>query len=259
MRISDWSSDVCSSDLAAAALVSLAVSAGHAGFDPADPQRLVDAPLDWPTPDAWRTALESSRWVAHPDTAATESTPDAPLVHEHGLLYLRRYREYERHLAAGLHRIGAHPLDATGTESLAPLLTQLFPESTPNPPQTPHPASEPETAPQQPLLPPAGEGSRRAAEGAPALGLELSSPQHPPPSNTTPPTTHTPPPPPPPPPHPPPPPRRHRHRVPGPTPHPTLPRVHAQPTPDPAPRERTRNRPATSPSPACGRRCPKGG
>src|SRR3546814_16706043 len=38
--------------LAAAALVSLAVSAGHAGFDPADPQRLVDAPLDWPPPDA---------------------------------------------------------------------------------------------------------------------------------------------------------------------------------------------------------------
>src|SRR3546814_10836385 len=104
--------------LPAAALVSLAVSAGHAGFDPADPQRLVDAPLDWPTPDAWRTALESSRWVAHPDTAATESTPDAPLVHEHGLLYLRRYREYERHLAAGLHRIGAHPLHPTATETL---------------------------------------------------------------------------------------------------------------------------------------------
>src|SRR3546814_2270217 len=47
--------------LAAAALASLAVSAGHAGFDPADPQRLVDAPLDWPTPDAWRTAPASSR------------------------------------------------------------------------------------------------------------------------------------------------------------------------------------------------------
>src|SRR3546814_10340882 len=60
-----------------------AVSAGHAGFDPADPQRLVDAPLDWPTPDAWRADLESSRWVAPPAAATTESTPDAPPVHEH--------------------------------------------------------------------------------------------------------------------------------------------------------------------------------
>src|SRR3546814_8547639 len=83
---------------------------------------------------------------------------------------------YERHLAAGLHRIGAHPLDATGTESLAPLLTQLFPESTPNPPQTPHPASQPETAPQQALPPPAGEGARRADEGALDLDLDLASP-----------------------------------------------------------------------------------
>src|SRR3546814_7106187 len=63
--------------LAAAALVSLAVSAGHAGFDPADPQRLVDAPLDWPTTYAWRTALESSPCVAPPHTAAPDSTPDA--------------------------------------------------------------------------------------------------------------------------------------------------------------------------------------
>src|SRR3546814_2738507 len=98
---------------------------------------------------------------------------------------------YERHLAAGLHRIGAHPLDATGTESLAPLLTQLFPESTPNPPQTPHPASEPETAPQQALLPPAGEGARRADECALDLDLDPSSP----PTNTNsqqhPDTNHT--------------------------------------------------------------------
>src|SRR5690606_21686225 len=50
--------------LAAAALASLAVASGHAGFDPAEPQRLVDAAIDWPTPDAWREALEGSRWVA---------------------------------------------------------------------------------------------------------------------------------------------------------------------------------------------------
>src|SRR5690554_7657836 len=50
--------------LAAAALASLAVAAGHAGFDPAQPQQLVDAPIDWPTPETWRQALASSRWVA---------------------------------------------------------------------------------------------------------------------------------------------------------------------------------------------------
>src|SRR5690554_4996913 len=34
--------------LAAAALASLAVASGHAGFDPAAPQRLVDLPINWP-------------------------------------------------------------------------------------------------------------------------------------------------------------------------------------------------------------------
>src|SRR5690554_6314272 len=93
--------------LAAAALASLAVAAGHAGFDPAEPQRLVEEPIDWPTPDAWRQALESSRWVACPQAGDTESAADAPLVFEHGLVYLRRYREYERRLAEGLRHIGS--------------------------------------------------------------------------------------------------------------------------------------------------------
>jgi exodeoxyribonuclease V alpha subunit len=93
--------------LAAAALASLAVASGHAGFDPAQLQRLVDAPIDWPAFEPWREALRKSRWVALPETGDTESTPDAPLVYEHGLVYLRRYREYERRLAAGLHRIGS--------------------------------------------------------------------------------------------------------------------------------------------------------
>ena len=92
--------------LAAAALASLAVASGHAGFDPAEPQRLVDAPIEWPTPEAWRAALETSRWVARPDAGDIESAADAPLVYEHDLVYLRRYREYERRLAAGLRRIG---------------------------------------------------------------------------------------------------------------------------------------------------------
>src|SRR5690606_14105700 len=106
-----------------------AVAAGHAGFDPAQPQQLVDAPIDWPTPETWRQALASSRWVARPDAGDTESPADALLVLEHGLLYLRRYREYERRLAEGLHRIG-------------------------NPPPV--------------LPPPAGEDARRADGGPPA-------------------------------------------------------------------------------------------
>src|SRR5690606_25405455 len=95
--------------LAAVALASLAVAEGHAGFDPAEPQRLVDAAIAWPDIDTWREALEASRWVARPDCGDAESAPDAPLVLEHGLVYLRRYREYERRLAEGLRRIGHAP------------------------------------------------------------------------------------------------------------------------------------------------------
>src|SRR3546814_8772184 len=138
MRISDWSSDVCSSDLAAAALVSLAVSAGHAGFDPADPQRLVDAPLDWPTPDAWRADLESSRWVAHPAAANTDYTPEAPVLHQNGLVYLPPYRANEHHPPAGLPPIGAHPPQATPTATLLQPLTQPFPATAPHHPKTTH-------------------------------------------------------------------------------------------------------------------------
>ncbi|MGY0652808.1 exodeoxyribonuclease V subunit alpha [Luteimonas sp. A537] len=127
--------------LAAAALASLAVASGHAGFDPAEPQRLVDAAIDWPTPEAWTAALEASRWVARPDAGDTESAADAPLVYEHGLVYLRRYREYERRLADGLRRIGravphagaaaadADANDAQVPAHLAPLFAQLFPEA----------------------------------------------------------------------------------------------------------------------------------
>ncbi|MDC7807607.1 exodeoxyribonuclease V subunit alpha [Luteimonas sp BLCC-B24] len=113
--------------LAAAALASLAVANGHAGFDPDAPQRLVDVDLDWPSATAWRGDLEASPWVSHPDAADAESSADAPLVFEHGLLYLRRYREYERALALGLRRIGAHAPDVGGADALAPLFAQLFP------------------------------------------------------------------------------------------------------------------------------------
>ncbi|GGK16747.1 RecBCD enzyme subunit RecD [Luteimonas terricola] len=131
--------DTPDSVLAAAALASLAVASGHAGFDPAEPQRLVDAAIDWPTPEAWAAALEASRWVARPGAGDAESAADAPLVYEHGLVYLRRYREYERRLANGLRRIGrAVPHtgaaaddadDAQLPANLAPLFAQLFPEA----------------------------------------------------------------------------------------------------------------------------------
>ena len=127
--------------LAAAALASLAVASGHAGFDPAEPQRLVDTPVDWPTPQAWHGALQASRWVAIPDAGDAESANDAPLVYEHRLVYLRRYREYERRLADGLRRIGRAPpagiadgcdgRDVAATSGvpaqLAPLFARLFP------------------------------------------------------------------------------------------------------------------------------------
>ncbi len=124
--------------LAAAALASFAVANGHAGFDPREPQRLVDADIEWPAPEAWLEALAASRWVANPAEGDLESDPTAPLVLEgasegRGLLYLRRYREYERRLAAGLQRIGAQVPDATGIDAVASLFAQLFPQARPAP------------------------------------------------------------------------------------------------------------------------------
>lgn len=117
--------------LAAAALASLAVASGHAGFDPGAPQRLVDLPppLAWPTADQWMTALGNSRFVSRPEDQDADAVTDAPLVYEHGLLYLRRYREYERQLAHGLRRIEATSLAAADPAALAPLFTALFPHA----------------------------------------------------------------------------------------------------------------------------------
>lgn len=112
--------------LSAAALASLAVAHGHAGFDPAQPQWLAEPSADWPPADAWEQALQSSRWISVP--AAQEPAPtDAPLVYEAGLLYLRRYREYERRLAAGLQRIAAASPAPVDLARLSPLFTALFP------------------------------------------------------------------------------------------------------------------------------------
>src|SRR5690606_5685699 len=67
--------------LAAAALASLAVSQGHAGFDPAQPQRLVDAALPWPAPEQWSAQLAASRWISTAVDNSVESE-QSPLVWE---------------------------------------------------------------------------------------------------------------------------------------------------------------------------------
>ena len=114
--------------LAAAALASLSISHGHAGFDPARPQALLDAAIDWPAPQHWNDLLVASRWVATPQADVAAAT-DAPLVFDNGLLYLRRYREYERRLAAGLQRIAASAPPVADIGVLAPLFATLFPQA----------------------------------------------------------------------------------------------------------------------------------
>ncbi|MEB2233547.1 AAA family ATPase [Xanthomonas campestris pv. campestris] len=120
--------------LGAAALASLAVASGHAGLDPARASLLLDPrdgpPPTLPTPADWQRTLAASRWVAEP-TPDEPAAADCPLVLEHGLLYLRRYREYERRLAQGLRRIAAHPQPAFDAAALAPLFAQLFPQASP--------------------------------------------------------------------------------------------------------------------------------
>lgn len=114
--------------LAAAALASQAIAHGHAAFDPAQPWLLSDAAIDWPPADEWLAALRDSRWIATPTDGAVAHR-DAPLVLERGLLYLRRYREYERRLAAGLRRIAASVPPAPDLAALAPLFAALFPNA----------------------------------------------------------------------------------------------------------------------------------
>ncbi|KAF1716668.1 exodeoxyribonuclease V subunit alpha [Pseudoxanthomonas yeongjuensis] len=114
--------------LAAAALASFAVGQGNAAFDPARPQLLFDADIDWPAPQAWLEALSESRWVDAPDADSSASS-DTPLVLENGLLYLRRYRQYEYRLALRLRQIAARVPDAGDLAALASLFAALFPEA----------------------------------------------------------------------------------------------------------------------------------
>ncbi|WP_313497612.1 exodeoxyribonuclease V subunit alpha [Pseudoxanthomonas mexicana] len=116
--------------LAAAALASLAVAKGHAGVRLGAVDGLVEAEIAWPDADAWTRQLAASRWVDTPDDATAVADPHAPLVLEGGLLYLRRYREYERALALGLQRIATQPVPEAGIEPLALLFGRLFPQAT---------------------------------------------------------------------------------------------------------------------------------
>lgn len=124
--------------LAAAALASFAVAQGHAGLSLSQPERLFDGevPIAWPDPAHWRAALDASAWVSKPAPSAT-ADPARPLALETppgtcGLLYLRRYREYEQRLAARLEAIAAGeaglPTAADAVPAaLAPLFARLFP------------------------------------------------------------------------------------------------------------------------------------
>jgi len=120
--------------LSAAALASLAVAHGHSGFDLAQPELLAGSTLPWPSPQQWVQQLGTSPWVAQP--ACTEPSEPAPLVLEYGLVYLRRYREYERQLAADLHRIGSAAMRTGTPETLSALLPQLFPPGSADEQQT---------------------------------------------------------------------------------------------------------------------------
>ncbi len=162
--------------LVAAALASLAVANGHAGFDPQAPARLIDGGIDWPAPSDWLATLAASPWVAQPHDRARPADTGTPLVLEHGLLYLRRYREYEARLAQGLQRIAAHRPPSDTIPAVADIFAILFPSASGQ--AAPTSAVSQATLPPQAtqhtsLLPPAGlgalgaEGARRADEGIP--------------------------------------------------------------------------------------------
>ena len=116
--------------LAGAALASLAVSHGHAGFDPSRPRLLLgneaQAAVDWPPTSDWKAALAGSHWISCPG-GGDDAPATAPLVFESGLLYLRRYRQYAHRLAQRLRRLAAQRPPTVERDALAPLVAALFP------------------------------------------------------------------------------------------------------------------------------------
>ena len=123
--------------LDAAAHASFAIAQGHAALALAGED---DA-------DALRDALRASRWVATP-FPDERADPALPLVLEGDLLFLRRYREYERRLADGLRRIASATLSTPDDNALAPLFDALFPPAS----RDPHQARAAAVALRHPLL-----------------------------------------------------------------------------------------------------------
>lgn len=115
--------------LAAAVLAAHAVTQGHAGLrlDQAAGLLPEAQALPWPTPQAWVQALQASPWVQAEGALLQPSPTQAVLVMEVGLVYLRRYREFERQLALGLQRIGSHPVQRGQLDALAAVFAALFP------------------------------------------------------------------------------------------------------------------------------------
>ena len=119
--------------LAGAALASLAVGTGHTAYDPTRPQLVLgmasgNALPGLPDAHEWIAAWHASPWVCEPEADAI-APASFPLVLENGLLYLRRYREYERGLASGLKRLAAQPLASVDLVAIQPLFAALFPEA----------------------------------------------------------------------------------------------------------------------------------
>ena len=127
--------------LAAAVLAAHAVTQGHAGLRLDQAARLLPeapsaaeegaaaAPLPWPALAPWTQALQASPWVYREGALLQAAPAPAVLVLEAGLVYLRRYREFERRLAVGLQRIGSQPVETGQLAAIAPVFASLFPQA----------------------------------------------------------------------------------------------------------------------------------
>ena len=117
--------------LLAAALASHALAFGHGQLPLARAAELfLEIDADRPPPvvpelEPWLDAVASSPWVL---SAADAAQDNAPLVLEHGQLYLRRYWRYEQSLADALRaRSAAVPLLAVDAAWRDQRLAELFP------------------------------------------------------------------------------------------------------------------------------------
>jgi exodeoxyribonuclease V alpha subunit len=119
----------------AAALASRAVGQGHVCLDlgqVSERAALVDEAGEpvyvvWPETAAWTRALEDSALVALAGDAA--ASPARPLILDRaGRLYLRRYWEYQRSLAAALHARAAVETPDVDFAAARRALARLYPD-----------------------------------------------------------------------------------------------------------------------------------